>query len=315
MKRLSLLVLSLLIFSSAFAQVKWDKYQWMNGSLVFSAKDKGDHILFDGGSCHEGGYRFSLKKTDVATDFIVAKGYEDDDEFSYVPIGKIGDKAVFVTDSKNSRRFLVFYHDGIALDILFPFVDENLYDNICLDMNSQLNGEYVDDEGESYVFDYSRCKLGKIVPKETDYTFGEEYDTPINVIKVAGKNFYFELTTDGVNLYNAKYDEESDYYEKAGLFKKLKFIDKGDGRWPFTKDRIINSDILNDYSKKDLRLMRNEILARKGYAFTSKDLKEYFGSKSWYKPVEDNSKIVLTIDEQISVDIIRSEEKRRDTNQ
>jgi len=308
MKRFSLLAISLLVFSSLFAQVKWDKYQWMNGSLVFSAKDQGDHILFNGGSCHEGGYRFILKKTSVATDFIV-DCVKEDGESEYVPIGKIGDRVVFVTDSKNSRRFLVFYHDGAALDVLFPFVDENLYDNICLDMQSQLNGEYVDDEGESYVFDYSRCKLGKIVPKETDYTFGEEYDTPVNVIKVAGKNFCYELTTDGVNLYNAKYDEESDYYEKGDLFKKLKYIDKGDGRWPFTKYRIINSDILNDYSKKDLRLMRNEILARKGYVFTSKDLKDYFGSKSWYKPCEDNSKIKLTIDEQISVDIIRSAEK------
>ena len=313
MKRLSLLVLSLLMISSVFAQVKWDKYEWMNGSLVFAAKDMGDHILFDGGSCHEGGYRFTLKKTDVATNFIVGRGYDFDDS-NYVPIGSIGDKVVFVTDSKNSRRFLVFYHDGIALDVLFPYVDENLYDKICYGMNSQLNGEYVDDEGESYVFDYSRCKLGKIVPKETNYTFGEEYETPVNVIKVAGKNFYFDLTTDGVDLYEAKYDESSDCYEKGGLFKKLKYIDKGYGRWPFTQNQIINSGILYDYSKKDLRLMRNEILARKGYVFTSKDLQEYFGKKSWYKPGEDNSKIELTIDEQISLDLIRSAEKRS-TNQ
>lgn len=48
-----------------------------------------------------------------------------------------------------------------------------------------------------------------------------------------------------------------------------------------------NSEYLTDadvsgLSKSDLRIARNEILARHGRIFDSEDLKEYFESKSWY---------------------------------
>ena len=43
-------------------------------------------------------------------------------------------------------------------------------------------------------------------------------------------------------------------------------------------------------SKDELRIARNEIYARHGREFTSKDLKEYFGAKSWYNPTIPASK-------------------------
>ena len=126
--------------------------------------------------------------------------------------------------------------------------------------------------------------------------------------------FYFYFTVDGVNLYNATYGKESDYYNKGNLAVKLTFIDKGDGRWPWTKDRLIYSTMLGFFGKKALRLMRNEILARRGYSFNSKDLKEYFGSKDWYKPIGDNTKVQLTRKEQICVELIQTEEAIPDSD-
>ena len=64
-------------------------------------------------------------------------------------------------------------------------------------------------------------------------------------------------------------------------------------------------------SKQELRLLRNKILAYHGYRFQSKDLQEYFGKVSWYKPGNDNNAIKLDIVEQTNIQLIKSEEAER----
>lgn len=54
--------------------------------------------------------------------------------------------------------------------------------------------------------------------------------------------------------------------------------------------------------------MRNAILARHGYTFKSKDLRDYFSKKPWYKPGTDNAAIKLNIIEQTNLSLIKSEE-------
>ncbi len=71
---------------------------------------------------------------------------------------------------------------------------------------------------------------------------------------------------------------------------------------------LLNTTYLSRFSKDELRLMRNEILARHGWKFQSKDLQEHFGKQSWYKPVADNKTIKLNIIEQTNVQMIKSEE-------
>jgi len=71
---------------------------------------------------------------------------------------------------------------------------------------------------------------------------------------------------------------------------------------------LLNTNYLSRFSKDELRLMRNEILARHGWKFQSKDLQEYFGKQSWYKPVANNNTIKLNIIEQTNVQLIKSEE-------
>jgi hypothetical protein len=54
--------------------------------------------------------------------------------------------------------------------------------------------------------------------------------------------------------------------------------------------------------------MRNEIYARHGYVFNSADLKKYFGSQSWYKPINNNAAVKLSNIEALNVDILKSNE-------
>lgn len=63
-----------------------------------------------------------------------------------------------------------------------------------------------------------------------------------------------------------EYDEHDDY-----------ILDSSDSRY-ITKSEI------SWMSKKELRLARNEIFARHGYIFNSRDLRDYFSDKIWYEP-------------------------------
>lgn len=45
---------------------------------------------------------------------------------------------------------------------------------------------------------------------------------------------------------------------------------------------------LVDLSLKELKIKRNEIYARKGKKFKSKELQKYFGQFDWYKPQYEN---------------------------
>ena len=60
-------------------------------------------------------------------------------------------------------------------------------------------------------------------------------------------------------------------------------------------------------SKPELRILRNEVFARKGYVFKSDDLNTYFTSKSWYKPTP-NKPIELTDEEKAYVNKIKQVE-------
>ena len=76
---------------------------------------------------------------------------------------------------------------------------------------------------------------------------------------------------------------------------------------------LLNTSYLGRFSKDQLRIMRNEILARHGWKFQSKDLQEYFGKQPWYKLGNNNNAIKLHIIEQLNIQLIKSEETVPDT--
>lgn len=53
---------------------------------------------------------------------------------------------------------------------------------------------------------------------------------------------------------------------------------------PDSSTRYLTNADLSDLSEWEIRVARNEIYARHGRMFTSKDLAEYFEGKSWYTP-------------------------------
>lgn len=55
-----------------------------------------------------------------------------------------------------------------------------------------------------------------------------------------------------------------------------------DGRYPQTRYRRLTEEELRGLSAADLKIMRNEIFARHGYAFQTAAMREYFARQPWY---------------------------------
>ena len=78
----------------------------------------------------------------------------------------------------------------------------------------------------------------------------------------------------------------------------------------------INKNNLKDYSYNFCRYSRNEIFARKGYAFKSKDLDLYFSAQPWYKKntyatisLTDNQKQTIKLFKDLEENQIAQENK------
>lgn len=81
----------------------------------------------------------------------------------------------------------------------------------------------------------------------------------------------------------------------------------GAGLFPYTSTRKLTYSDIAHLSDYELKIMRNEIYARHGYIFQSKDMKQYFSKQSWYRPTTSNVK--LSSIEQYNVNFIKSYEQ------
>ncbi|GAA0729034.1 hypothetical protein GCM10009430_38740 [Aquimarina litoralis] len=76
---------------------------------------------------------------------------------------------------------------------------------------------------------------------------------------------------------------------------------------------LITTEQLEGKTATELRLLRNEIFARKGYVFKDAILNDYFLKKNWYKPNEQKE-IKLTDIEKQNIELIKKVEKQYTSN-
>ncbi len=75
---------------------------------------------------------------------------------------------------------------------------------------------------------------------------------------------------------------------------------------------VLSISELQDKSIDQLRIIRNEIFARKGYIFNSQDLQDHFSTFDWYKPKYENVDSLLTdLDKKNIQTILELENKKR----
>ena len=73
--------------------------------------------------------------------------------------------------------------------------------------------------------------------------------------------------------------------EKTNANSNSGFFASGAGLYPEGSQRYLSEGDVAYLSKRDLKIMRNEIFARHGYIFKTNDMMQYFNSQSWYKPL------------------------------
>jgi len=77
---------------------------------------------------------------------------------------------------------------------------------------------------------------------------------------------------------------------------------------PSLLDKQVGVDQLRDFSRRDLRLLRNLVYARRGRPFRSALLQSYFGTLAWYKPDPKYTDVRLTPLDKRNIKVILSVE-------
>lgn len=178
---------------------------------------------------------------------------------------------------------------------------------------AQLTGDYKTKYGEPVIFGYNKVQFGIIDLTYEHITFNGNIT---GVIKIDGGTrlqgtWEAVITLGGLVLYQVESDEYGMYHRK-GNKEVLTWSRNDRPRFNYTWATLLNDGQFRRLKKSTLRIMRNEILARQGYRFQSKDLQEYFSQKEWYHPAESNNDVKVPLLEQLNIELIKAEEAKAD---
>lgn len=81
------------------------------------------------------------------------------------------------------------------------------------------------------------------------------------------------------------------------------------GQYTESSVKLLTDDDVSNLYRDELRLMRNEIYARHGYAFKLRDMRELFDNQDWYMPVSTDVRKKLTPMELKNEKMIKQYEK------
>lgn len=98
--------------------------------------------------------------------------------------------------------------------------------------------------------------------------------------------------------------------EKSYTLERRKFEYKADvGGWPEGSTRLLKTSDVDNLSKGELQMMRQEIFARHGYCFSKKEMRQRFENEDWYVPDTTDIRGRLTDIEKKNIALIKRYEK------
>ena len=182
--------------------------------------------------------------------------------------------------------------------------------------NARMEGESENMGGDSF-------QLNKVDGQEGRYTLAStnshgwifirgELGSRVDYIRKDGMNFLAVRKSNGDCCYTLTLTPDN----LKNCVAQEKIASEREVSW-MLQNYLMNTHYLGRFSKSQLRLMRNEILARHGWKFQTKELQDHFGSQPWYKPAANNNSIKLSdlsIIEQTNLQLIKSEEAEDDNN-
>ena len=123
-------------------------------------------------------------------------------------------------------------------------------------------------------------------------------------------NDYEQANLDLIQIYRDKQD--GSLYRSGNVYLNA-FAKNTDYAIPSSGSRTLDSYDLDYLTLNQLCVARNEILARHGWIFDDRQLREYFYSKEWYRPSVPGKQFnyaVLNSAEQTNISLIQVYEKR-----
>lgn len=309
MKRIAIILLMLSAFT-AWAQDIEQGSLWYNGALIYDA------TLLDGGKVL---LRATAEGEDIEFMLVPVKG-----EPCTYSIATGPNDAMMVEEEGHIVRLvqqedlniLCFYDSRGALYKIMDATRED--DTQKLNVETwmrMIRGDYTMADGTRVSIDWNKALVGgTYVPVEAmtfnGHTTGilsiDGEGTPLNGC------MELEFIKGGLCLYPVGFDEYEFPHRLLVDSITLTESNPNYGCYDYVCNTLLHGSELNYYDKPTLRLMRNFILARRGYVFQSKDLKEYFGKEPWYRPADNNDEIQLSLLEQLNIELIKYREATYD---
>lgn len=323
-KSLLTLAIAALISTTAMAQMikmQWSDLRWTSGQeTLYSTPVGGEYVVLEGARYFDTGYgwAFSVKMR--------GKGNYDLIEANPAKV-KLPSNSLSIISEANTKW------SRQSVDGVDVIVVKNTNNDVVRIYTPLDDGKEMDDNGEQAIrallcgsfFEGGRTYTGRngerfrfnadgtctFNGKSATYRIGKEnYVVPQPYLILSDGSIYaYELTVDGINLYNAELNSDVRFFEKGSLYMSLT-IDKSKPRWEYLSDMVINLAYANA-SSKVLRIMRNEVFARKGYVFSDPELNKYFRSCPWYKPGKDNNEVKLNNIETLNIAFLKYQETYR----
>ncbi len=96
----------------------------------------------------------------------------------------------------------------------------------------------------------------------------------------------------------------------ATATKEQRNLKLAPGDMSYFQNRPLSEELLKGLSLHELRILRNEIYARRGRLFRTPWLSDYFYSQEWYKPMDDFGEPELSATEKKNIETIVAYENR-----
>ncbi|MBR3727486.1 MAG: YARHG domain-containing protein [Muribaculaceae bacterium] len=304
--RKTAIILLLLSALTAGAQYLEHGSMWYNGALVYTATlHEGGKVIFD--STVEGEeLEFMLVpvKGEPGT-YTIAQGPND-----AMMIEEVGHTVRLI--QQEDLNILCFYDAKGTLYKLMSATAEEDYQKLNVEnWMTLLRGDYTMTDGTRVSIDWNKANVGgTYVPIEA-MTFNGH---TTGILSIDGEGtalngcMEVEFIKGGLCLYPVGFDEYE--FPHRLLVDSFTLIESNPnyGCYDYVCNTLLHGSELNDFDKPTLRLMRNFILARRGYVFQSRDLKEYFEKEPWYRPAESNDDVQLSLLERLNIELIKYRE-------
>jgi hypothetical protein len=152
----------------------------------------------------------------------------------------------------------------------------------------------------------------KILAAEIEAEHGKRFDDESWLQEYFDDRYWYAPVAD----YNPKVLSEIERKNLATIHaaeKKQRHVAISPGDMEFFQNTAITEQMLQGLSLYELRLLRNEIYARRGRTFKTAWLQNYFANQTWYEPREDGKEPELSPIEKQNVEtIVRYENRLHD---